>query len=83
MTKQVRESSQVECQDCVAIPINIGKLIQARLVLDDFGVIGCDWPHVVIEEARVGRGKTIRPKGSIAEQSHSKVNGLQNIHRGR
>ena len=41
-------NAQVECQDGVAIPINIGKLIQVRLILDDFGVIGCDWSDVVI-----------------------------------
>ena len=69
---------QVECQDGVAIPIYICKLIQARLILDDLGVIGCDWSHIVIEEARVGwTNRSLQ--GSIAEQSHSKVNGFGNI----
>ena len=42
-------NAQVDRQDGVAIPINIGQLIQARLVLDDFGVVSCDCPQVVVE----------------------------------
>jgi hypothetical protein len=42
-------NTQVDRQDGVAIPINTGQLIQARLVPDDFGVVSCDCPHVVVE----------------------------------
>ena len=42
-------NTQVDRHDGVAIPINIGQLIQARLVLDYLGVVSCDCPHVVVE----------------------------------
>ena len=49
-------NTQVDRQDGVAIPINIGQLIQARLVLDSFGVVGGNGPPLVVE-ARVYSAK--------------------------
>jgi hypothetical protein len=40
---------QVDRQDGVAVPVNMGKLIQAGLVHDRGGVIGCNRPHVIVE----------------------------------
>jgi hypothetical protein len=58
-------NTQVDRQDGIAIPINIGQLIQARLVLDDFGVVSCDCPHVVVE-ACLCVGPSTNPRGCIA-----------------
>src|SRR4029453_11247297 len=42
-------NAQVDCQDVIAIPINVGDLMQARMVLNGLGVVGRNGAHVVVE----------------------------------
>jgi len=55
-SQSLTANAQVDRQDGVAIPINLGELIQARLVLDSFGVVGGNGPPLVVE-ARVYSAK--------------------------
>ena len=42
-------ASEVYGQDGVAVPINLGKFIEAGLVQDGHGVIGCNGAQIIIE----------------------------------
>jgi hypothetical protein len=66
---------EVDRKDGVAIPINLGQLIEARSVHDGLCVIGCHCSHVVIE-VRPGGAKHSSPKlhgQTISPQGERKV----------